>query len=118
MAICYSAQLALYDAYMCADADGMRAVGIPEQLEMQQVAISGIKSACLHIHQLASMVYTSVQAGDILKLSPLIGDCLYQSAMLIHSFIYEVGDDEYAQKMMDIIEVLKLLRGRWDVSSE
>ncbi|KAL6809509.1 fungal-specific transcription factor domain-containing protein [Trichoderma camerunense] len=40
MGICYSAQIALYDAYMCADADGMQGVGIPEQFEMQQVAIS------------------------------------------------------------------------------
>ncbi|UKZ48109.1 hypothetical protein TrVGV298_002345 [Trichoderma virens] len=48
MAICYSAQLALYDAYFCADADGMREVGIPEQLEMQQVAISGIKNEYLN----------------------------------------------------------------------
>lgn len=118
MGICYSAQVALYDAYMCADADGMQGVGIPEQFEMQQVAISGIKSTFVCIHQLASMIYASVQGGDISSLSPLITDCLYQAALLIQAYIYETQNNEYTQKMTDIIETLKLLKGRWNVSSE
>lgn len=118
MGICYSAQIALYDAYMCADADGMQGVGIPEQFEMQQVAISGIKGTFVRIHQLASMIYSSVQAGDISRLSPLITDCLYQAALLIQAYIYETQNNEYAQKMTDIMETLKLLKVRWNVSGE
>lgn len=118
MAICYSAQLALYDAYMCADADGMQGVGIPEQFEMQQVAISGIKGTFVSIHQLASMIYASIQAGNISRLSPLITDSLYQAALIIQSYTFETNNNEYTQKMTDIIETLKLLKGRWNVSSE
>ncbi|KAL5089157.1 hypothetical protein Trisim1_006010 [Trichoderma cf. simile WF8] len=118
MGICYSAQIALYDAYMCADADGMQGVGIPEQFEMQQVAISGIKDTFVCIHRLASMIYSSVQAGDISRLSPLIADSLYQAALLIQAYIYETQNNEYTQKMTDIIETLKLLKGRWNVADE
>lgn len=118
MGICYSAQIALYDAYMCADADGMQGVGIPEQFEMQQVAISGIKDTFVRIHQLAGMTYAAVQAGDISRLSPLIADSLYQSALLIQAYIYETQNSEYTQKMTDIIQTLKLLKGRWNVSGE
>lgn len=118
MAICSSAQITLYDTYWCADADAIRGVGIPEQLEMQQISINGIKGACLAVHQLAKMISEAAQIGDICRVNPLTTDCLYQASMLLHSYIRETGNNEYAQAVIDIVQVLKVLTRIWDVASK
>ena len=118
MAICYSSQITLYDTHWCADADAIRGVGIPEQLEMQQISINGIKSACLAVHKLAKMISEAAQIGDMCRVNPLTTDCLYQASMLLHSYIRETGNNEYAQAVIDIVQVLKVLAGIWDVASK
>jgi hypothetical protein len=116
IAICYSAQLTLYDANMCADADDVKGIGIQEQVEMQQIAISGIKDTCLAVHGLATMISKSDELKDWPK-SPLTTDCLYQAAMLILCHARETGDNEYVKVVWDIVNAIKTLAGRWNVAS-
>ncbi|KAL1966745.1 hypothetical protein VTN77DRAFT_3942 [Rasamsonia byssochlamydoides] len=118
MAICYSAQLTLYDAYMCADADDISGVGIPEQLEMQNIAISSIKDVCIAVHQFANRIARAVESGDLLRISPLTTDCLYQAAMLFIGYIRQTGKVEFVQTVMDIRNALDILARRWDVANE
>lgn len=116
MAICYSAQLTLYDANMCADADDFKGVGIPAQVEMQQIAIPGIKATCVFVAQLANIISTIVESGAGLKQSPFTMDCLYQAASLITSYARETGNEEYTKLSVDITNTLKLLAKHWNVA--
>ncbi|KKA17919.1 hypothetical protein T310_8139 [Rasamsonia emersonii CBS 393.64] len=119
MAICYSAQLTLYDAYMCADADDISGVGIPEQLEMQNIAISNIKDVCMAVHRFANrIVGASESGGDLSRISPLTTDCLYEAAMLFIGYIRQIGKVEFVQTVMDMRNALEILARRWDVASE
>lgn len=117
VAICYSAQLTLYDAYLCTDADDVSGVGVPERLEMQQIAISSIKGVCFATHLLANRISKAVSSGDAARISPLTTDCLYQAAMLFLGYIRQTGKLELVQTVMDIMNVLKTLATRWNVAS-
>lgn len=117
MAICYSARITLYDAYMCPDADNFKGVGIPEQIEMQQIAISSIRESCMAVYRLAAMINKTVDLERLPIMTPLLTDCLYQASMLIGSYVRESGHVEYSYMETDIICALKTLAGSWHVSS-
>lgn len=117
MAICYSAQLTLYDAYMCTDVDDVRGIGIQEQMEMQQIAISCMKDTCLAVHQFANALSRVSELEGPSKVTPLSTDCLYQTNMLLLFHIRETGNREYVPALGDIMNALKMLGRWWDVAS-
>jgi hypothetical protein len=117
LAICYSAQLTLYDAHMCADADDFKGIGIPEQVEMQQIAIPGLKEILAAVSRLANTICTAIDSHDASKLSPFTMDCWYQAALLISSYSRDTGDKEYANLVVDIVRALKLLSSHWGITS-
>lgn len=118
MAICYSAQLALYDARMCPDADDVPGLGMPEQLEMQQIAMTGIKSTCFAIHNFGNMISGLIERRGFSQLSPFVADCLYQACMLIRAYIHGTENHEYRQIMEEMVLVLGQVSKRWDVASK
>jgi hypothetical protein len=118
MAICYSAQLTLYDTYTCAEADNKGGVGILEQLEMQNIALVTIKEVSAAVHGFANRIVNAADSEGLSRLSPLASQCLYQAARNYSWYIRETGSVEFNQALLDITSALRILGGKWGVASK
>ncbi|KAF2098374.1 hypothetical protein NA57DRAFT_66687 [Rhizodiscina lignyota] len=118
IAICYSAQIALYDMYTCTEADHTDSVGIPIQLEMQSIALAGMHDVCGEIHGLASKISRTIESDGLLKTSPFLCDCLYAAAINFIWYIQETGRSELSHVVVDLKAALAALGRRWTVANE
>ena len=117
--LCFSAELALYDMYTCATQDDNRGVGISSQLEMQEIALSNIKETCIAVLQFVGKLAGTVRARGLLRISPLVSDCLYQAARLYIWYTRGVGyRDDIEQAVREILDILQDLGRKWHVCSE
>lgn len=116
--LCYSAQLNLYDAHTCAEADNTSGVGIPEQLEIQRVALNSIKKVCFSVSDLASRINGIVDSDESKTLSPLATDCLYQAGKYILWYIQETSKLELMTLVKEIKDALDKISRFWTVASK
>ncbi|KAL8336106.1 hypothetical protein RB601_000098 [Gaeumannomyces tritici] len=82
LGLAYSTQLALFDAHSCAECLSFEGnVGSPGQLEMQQVALEGLLALSPRVASLARRIVGMLgHGGGVRAVSPLVLDCLYQTA--------------------------------------
>ncbi|KAH8809186.1 hypothetical protein F5884DRAFT_794764 [Xylogone sp. PMI_703] len=115
MAVCYSAQLTLYDMYTCAEADDKGGAGIREQLEMQNIALVTIKEVCTSIHKFGKRIASTITSEGLSRISPLVCECLYRAALNYGWYIRETGSDELLQNLTDIKSVLEMIGRKWAI---
>ena len=124
-AICYSAQLVLYDTHTCAERDDPDGVGIPAQLSMQRVALEGMKTACEAVHAFALRIAATIEerkanggGGAAAVVSPFVAHCLYVAAKNYCWYVRETGRVELRQIVIDIVALLREIGATWAVASE
>lgn len=119
LALCHSAMLALYDAHTCADVDDPAGVGIPEQLSMQEISLSGMFSVLVSVCEFASMLKALWEVQpDRLLASPFVAQSLYVSALQYIWYIRETDKKELLSYVHVLTDMLRLLGQRWHVASE
>jgi len=115
VSICFSAQLSLYDAHTCAEVDFPQAVGIPAQLEMQLLALAGVKTACQGVAGLADKIKAAAGAGMIAFVSPLVANCLFQAAKNICWLLREAPRPELWDALQLLVDALQQVGRIWAV---
>ena len=107
--------LALYDCHTCAEAVDTSWIGIPEQLKMQHIALTGLKELALKIGAFASNILMSVQGSEVV-LSPFISNCLYEAAKQCIWYIRETGNPELGPLVTGLTEALQAVGTHWSVA--
>lgn len=120
MGICISATIALYDAHSCADLDDPSGVGIPEQLKIQGVALSGLHEIGASVCEFASRISVAVTSSTscAAMLSPFVCEAFYAAAKQFLWYIRETGKLELLATVNILTEALQLLGQRWHVASK
>lgn len=116
--LCYSAQMNLYDTHTCADVDDASGVGIPEQLEIQRMALNSIKNVCFSVSDLATKINRIVYSNEGTMLTPLVTDCLYQAAKYILWYVQETNKVELMTLVKEIKDTLSYISETWLVASK
>ncbi|OKL57474.1 hypothetical protein UA08_07078 [Talaromyces atroroseus] len=112
--VVYSAQMLLYDTHTCADFDRLSGVGIPEQLEMQKIALAGVKVVCTAVSGFARGIRArEVRAAGI---SPLVINCLYEAAKYYFWYYRETNNPELLHEVTEITLALQAIAGTWAVA--
>lgn len=115
LAISYSTMLCLYEPYACTDSNhGDHTV---EEVEMQSIAIAGLKSTAEEILKFSHNL-KRIMTYNGATVSPLIADCLYGAAADYAWLVQERGTPEMLASYNNLIEALKLLDMRWKVAGE
>ncbi|KAH7147338.1 hypothetical protein DER46DRAFT_650711 [Fusarium sp. MPI-SDFR-AT-0072] len=113
MGLCFSSQLTLYDKYCCTENSEAKQMGSPNLLEMQRIAISGIKEVSNAVFQFSKRVRVASELGGMLRISPLICDSLYQSAATYLWCFQESGNEDCLPPVKGIQDVLDIMGTRW-----
>ncbi|KAI9836990.1 MAG: hypothetical protein M1819_000639 [Sarea resinae] len=116
MAICYSALMAIYDAYACHEANDVE--NTPEEIGMQGNAIGGLKTMTKEIMILARHLRETLAADGTAWVSPLVTDCLYQAAANYAWLVRETHNSENAEALNEIKATLAVIDRRWRVAGE
>ena len=118
LGICFSAQLSLYDAHTCAEVDFPMAVGLPVQLEMQMLALDGMKAACRGVAEFGDKIRSAVESDMTAFVSPLVANCLFQAAKNICWLLREAPRQELWDALQAPVDALKGLGRIWAVGGE
>lgn len=119
VALCYSAQIALYDTHTCADRDQPEGVGIPEQLEMQGLALPGLMAVCRQVHEFSQTIRVMLEHADAGGVaSPFVGDCLYAAARAYVWYWMDNRKHEFIEPLKAIAETLRVVGRQWGVANE
>ncbi|GKZ36609.1 hypothetical protein AbraIFM66950_007762, partial [Aspergillus brasiliensis] len=112
--VVYSAQMLLYDMHTCSDFDHLSGVGIPEQLEMQTIALAGVRVVCTAVSSFARVI-RAAEVGDT-SISPLVINCLYEAAKYYFWYYRETSKPELLHEVSEIILALQAIAGTWAVA--
>lgn len=119
IALCFSAELTLYFNHSCVDYERLDGIGIPEQITMQNLAISSIKVVCRDVRGLCDQISNAFAANLLNLLSPFVGDCLYQAARNIILLISGTQKTaEFEGQLQGILNALEKIGTRWRVTSK
>lgn len=112
--VVYSAQMLLYDTHTCADFDHLSGVGIPEQLEMQTIALASVRVVCTSVSSFAR----EIRAGEVgdAGISPLVINCLYEAAKYYFWYYREANKPELLHEASEITLTLQAIAGTWAVA--
>lgn len=114
VAVVHSAQMLLYDTHTCANFDHLSGVGIPEQLEMQMIALTGVKVVCIAVCSFARGI-SAAEIGDA-GISPLVINCLYEAAKYCFWYYRETNKPEILHEATEITLALQAIAGTWAVA--
>lgn len=117
-ALCYSALVGLYDQHTCADAEVAERIGIPEQIEVQAIALPAILEIGVEIQKFAGRIMQLVEEEGLLQTSPFWCDCLYSAGMKYTWYIQETSNFELMHAVSDIKNALKTLARRWTIAGK
>jgi hypothetical protein len=115
IALCYSAVIHLCDPYACTGTNhGERTT---EEVDLQTLAIAGMKEAAADVCQLSQYVRTAM-FRNLNTTSPLIADALYQGAAIYAWLVHETGELANIRAYWQITDVLKAMETRWACATE
>ncbi|KAG6999942.1 hypothetical protein FOFC_03679 [Fusarium oxysporum] len=117
-ALCHSALLSLYDMYCCPENSEASQMGCEDLLEMQTLAISGLKEISNAVFLFSNRLQAVTELGGMLKMTPLVCDCLYSAAANYLWYTLETGDQDYLSMANTIKSVLGILGTRWNSARE
>ncbi|KAK5113949.1 hypothetical protein LTR62_003072 [Meristemomyces frigidus] len=114
IAISYSALLTLYDAYSCTS----HAIpnGPETQLQMQNLAIEGMREFSNLVRGLAGHVKTLIEREGLEQLPVFVIEAFYQAAANYAWYVRESSDPECGVRLGELKEVLGLCDRRWRVA--
>ncbi|KAK3339645.1 hypothetical protein B0T25DRAFT_560340 [Lasiosphaeria hispida] len=118
MGLLYSSQVLLYDSHTCADFDDAGGVGSQDQLEMQSIAMAGIKTVCRVVSRFAVEVRLALSADEAMASSPLVMNCMYEAAKYYFWYYREAGRPELLSEVNEIMLTLQGLRPTWALAAE
>ncbi|OAQ64075.1 fungal specific transcription factor [Pochonia chlamydosporia 170] len=120
LGICSSAMITLYSTHSCAELDDTRGVGIPEQLQLQQISLDGLhqvgSATCEFASRLASLLETNAAGA---KIGIFATEAIYQVAKLYIWYTRETGKvEEYSPRIALLLKTLRLLGQKLQVASK
>ena len=117
-ALCYAARFVLYTMYACNEHYSDVGPRIPEETEMQQISINGLKEVTLDIYQLSRQILAASTTMNNLLLSKsfLLCHCLYQAATEFAWFVREDKTIEQVTCLRSVVELLGAIKSRWRVA--
>lgn len=118
--ICISAMVTLYSTHSCAELDDPRGVGIPEQLQVQQLSLDGLLTVGLSACEFATKLLHLLEANGV---DPAVGafatEGLYQLARLYVLYVRETNKtEEYSPKIDVLKRCLRFLGQRLQAASK
>ncbi|KAK6515165.1 hypothetical protein TWF506_007510 [Arthrobotrys conoides] len=116
--LCFSAQFCLYSEYSCTESFAPEQLQSPHLQEMQQRALSGLKEICEAVLQFSKRVYAAAGIQGIVKIGPLISDCLYQAAATYLWYSRESGGQQWHDEITNIKMVLETIGLKWQCANE
>lgn len=118
-ALCLSALQLLFDVHSCIEVDHIEASGGTRglRLELQEMAISGSKTAAAECVVLADEIrdYLEDSPGAV---SPFVLHCLYSAAGTYAWYYRETGNDDHRAKLNSLRDTLGLLKDQWPACSK
>lgn len=100
-------------------------VGIPEQLEMQGVALAGLLKVCGEVAALAAQIREVLGSNSsdgwaptAAVMSPLVASCLYDAAFNYLWYYRESGRPDLVEPIREITGALKMMAAVWKVGGE
>ena len=118
LGICYSGLIALYDRHSCAEVDDVAGIGIPEQLQMQEIALGGLKELAGFVAEFAAKLTNVIGSQGRAAASPFVADCFYATNRLCLLYFQETGRLEILQAIEAINGGLRALSGHWSSASK
>jgi hypothetical protein len=116
--MCYSALIALYDCHSCAEEDNVAGVGIPEQLKLQEISLSGLKEVGISVSELAMNLTTLMSSHGSMTASPFLASCLYSAAKNYLWYIHETGNTDLQVTIDALTGALNALGIYWGNASK
>ncbi|KAI1632203.1 hypothetical protein F4809DRAFT_656731 [Biscogniauxia mediterranea] len=129
LAMCSSARLILYNMYACNERYSAEHERSTEEAEMQKLTLSGIIEVARATGQFARQVLDLTSAAVVgggygedssyrsgIIPSPLVAHLLYSAATECEWFILEQQDSDAAVSLKEIVELLRVMAGRWQVA--
>lgn len=116
LGLAYTAQMLLYDAHTCANFDQLGGVGIQEQLELQAVAMAGLRTVCPAISRFAMVVRAALQAGDAMASNPLLLSCMYEAGKYYFWYYRETRRVGLLAEANEIMLTLRALATGWPLA--
>ena len=114
-ALSYGAIIHLCDPFGCPHSD--QGDHTAEEIEMQEIAIAGMKKTAADILQL-TQVLKSIMNNNLSAVSPLTADALYMAAATYAWLAYESGSPDSTASYHAIRAVLIQMNQRWAVAGE
>ena len=120
LGICLSAMVTLYSTHSCAELDDPRGVGIPEQLQVQQLSLDALLTVGSSACEYASNILQLLEAKGV---DPAAGafatEGLYQVARMYILYIRETNKiEEYSPKLDILTRCLRSIGQRLQVASK
>jgi len=110
--------ITLYDAYTCADLDDVTGIGLPEQLQMQDVALQGLYQVGTPLCEFASELGGLLNVhDDAAVISPFVAEALYSMSKQYLWYIQETGKIDLLPAVDSLKDALRLVGQRWQVAS-
>lgn len=117
-ALCYSALLSLYELYCCAETAGPQQISNPLFLEMQKLSMEGLKEVSYKVYRFSQRAKAVAELGGMLRMSPMVCDCLYGAGANYAWMASESAKDEDIAKLAGIKSVLEMMGRRWKCASK
>lgn len=116
--LCYAALGTLYDVHSCIEVDSVETVGGNRglRIDLQQLAIDGLKENSAQIRDLATEVVQFIQLHGFDRVSPLILQCFYNAAGTYAWYVRETGSPEHTASLATLRGAIETLKERWLVS--
>ncbi|KAI1492885.1 hypothetical protein F5X96DRAFT_690015 [Biscogniauxia mediterranea] len=128
-AMCSSARLILYNMYACNERYSAEHERSTEEAEMQKLALGGIIEVARATGQFARQILDLTRAAVVgggygedsshrsgVIPSPFVAHLLYSAATECEWFILEQQDSDAAVSLREIVELLRVMAGRWQVA--
>lgn len=118
--ICLSAIVTLYSTHSCAELDDPSGVGIPEQLQVQQMSLDGLLKVGSSACEFAIKLLTLLESKSI---DPSVGlfatESVYQVGRLYLLYVRETNKiEEYSPKIEILTRTLRFLGRSLHVASK
>lgn len=117
IALCQSALLSLYDCHCCVENAEASEMGRVDLLEMQKIAIAGMRDVSGEVIDFAKRIKGVAELGGMLRMTPLVCDCLYQAATALLWYVNETACEIDLNQAIGIKHVLEILGNRWKLAS-
>ncbi|KAH8883744.1 hypothetical protein GQ53DRAFT_424944 [Thozetella sp. PMI_491] len=116
--ICYSGLIALYDRHSCAEVDDPAGVGIPQQLQLQEIALSGLKELSGQVAEFAIRLNRLTETYGVMAAGPFVADCFYAMLRLCMAYYRETRKPAVPKLVLALKGGLQATGGHWAAANK